>query len=84
MLGTTKLFFWKLKNRFFHLIRFNEIWNHSINQKMSCAKCGCHIYYDFSVSDKNWNELTKKWINTALCINCFKELTDPNLEFFIK
>lgn len=82
MVGIIKLFIWKFTNRLKHLLRLKEIWQHSTAQKMSCKKCGCHIYYDFNTSDSNWNKLPNKWINSALCINCFKELVNPEVEFF--
>ena len=68
-----RLFLWKFKNRLAHAFRLIELLRLTNIQKQSCKKCGCTSYYDFQVPDIYWNKLPKKWINSALCINCFIE-----------
>lgn len=39
-----------------------------------CKKCGKTMdYYDFHVNDEDWEEISSKYQNHVLCMDCFVE-----------
>ena len=44
-----------------------------MNEKIVCEKCGTEMNYDYHVSNTDWEKLPEKYRESVLCLHCFCE-----------
>lgn len=51
-----------------------------LRNKQSCKYCGRDQHIVWSCKDDDWVKLSKRWHNTALCLECFTALYPEKLK----
>jgi len=71
---------------FFRVLDYLRIWlKHvftrlGLRDKQSCKHCGRNQFLIWSVKDKLWNEIPKKYRDHSLCIECFIKLCPKKIK----